>query len=116
MGAGENPHKKSEADTLQSGLDAGIVAAPNLPVWLALVMAATFCGEAVLGRDFPFRTVAGLALYQVLCGIVGALFGLGWYYLSFAILLRNINPLITLYTHRGTLMAARSEASSSNAG
>ena len=37
--------------------------------------------------------------------LIGVLVGLGWYYLSFAILWRNINPLITLYTHRGPMMA-----------
>jgi hypothetical protein len=31
--------------------------------------------------------------------------GLGWYYLSFAILWHNINPLIPLYTHSGPMMA-----------
>jgi hypothetical protein len=88
-------------------------------------MATTFYGEAALGRQFTFRTVAGIALYLVLYGTIGALFGLtlasrgaslrttsigvlvglGWYYLSFAILWHNINPLIPLYTHSGPMMA-----------
>ena len=138
MGDGEIPHKKWEADGLLAGLEAGIIAALILLVWLALasawyrrsiwtaanIMATTFYGEAALGRQFTFRTVAGIALYLVLYGTIGALFGLtlasrdaslritligvlvglGWYYLSFAILWRNINPLIPLYTHSGPMM------------
>jgi hypothetical protein len=138
MGDGENPHKKWEADGLLAGLEAGIVAALVLLGWLALasawyrrsiwtaanIMATTFYGEAALGRDFTSRTVAGFALYLVLYGIIGALFGLtlagraasfritligalvglGWYYLSFAIVWQNINPLILLYTHRGPMI------------
>ena len=139
MGDGENPHRKREADGLLAGLEAGIVAALVLLGWLALasawyrrsiwtaanIMATTFYGDAALGRDFTSRTVAGIALYLVLYGIIGALFGLtlasrdaslritligvlvglGWYYLSFAILWQNINPLIPLYTHPGPMMA-----------
>src|SRR5580700_5589197 len=139
MGDGEKPHKKREADGLLAGLEAGVLAALILLGWLALasawyrrsiwtaanIMATTFYGEAALGREFTFRTVAGIALYLVLYGAIGALFGLtlasrdaslrttligvlvglGWYYLSFAILWQNINPLIPLYTHRGPMMA-----------
>ena len=139
MGDGENPHKKREADGLLAGLEAGIIAALILLGWLALasawhrrsiwtaanIMATTCYGEAALGREFTSRTISGLALYLVLYGIIGALFGLalasrdpslrmtligvlvglGWYYLSFAILWQNINPLIPLYTHRGPMMA-----------
>jgi hypothetical protein len=139
MGDGENPHRKREADGLLAGLEAGIIAALVLLGWLALasawyrrsiwtaanIMATTFYGDAALGRDFTSRTVAGIALYLVLYGIIGALFGLtlasrdaslritligvlvglGWYYLSFAILWQNINPLIPLYTHPGPMMA-----------
>src|ERR1035441_4069535 len=138
MGDGENPHRKREADGLLAGLEAGIIAALVLLGWLALasawyrrsiwtaanIMATTFYGDAALGRDFTSRTVAGVALYLVLHGIGGLLFGLplasrdaslritligvlvglGWYYLSFAILWQNINPLIPLYTHPGPMM------------
>ena len=73
-------------------------------IWTtANIMATTFSGEAAW-PGFHSRTVAGLALYLVLYGIIGALFGLtlasrdaslrildgvcglGWYYLSFALL------------------------------
>ena len=138
MGGGELPHKKREADGLLAGLQAGVIAALILLGWLALasawyrhsiwtaanIMATAFYGEAALSRDFSSRTVAGIALYLVLYGTIGALFGvtlasrdaslrmsllgvlvgLGWYYLSFAILWPNINPLIPLYTHRGPMM------------
>src|ERR1022692_51928 len=127
MGDGENPHRKREADGLLAGLEAGIIAALVLLGWLALasawyrrsiwtaanIMATTFYGDAALGRDFTSRTVAGIALFLVLYGIIGALFGLtlasrdaslritligvlvgrGWSSLSFAILWQNINPL-----------------------
>ena len=71
MGGGEDPHKNPGA--------LGLVAASILG-WLALastagnIMATTFYGEV---------------------------FGLGWYYLSFATPWRNINPLTPLYTHSG---------------
>jgi hypothetical protein len=95
-------------------------------IWTsANILATTFYGEAALGGVFTSRTVAGLALHLMLYGIVGALFGLalasresglrltligvlaglGWYYLSFALLWRIINPLISLYTHRGPMIA-----------
>lgn len=139
MGDGENPHNKREADGLLAGLEAGVIAALVLLGWLALasawyrhsiwtaanIMATTFYGEAALSREFTTRTVAGIALYLVLYGTIGALFGLtlasrgaslrttaigvlvglGWYYLSFAILWQYISPLIPLYTHRGPMMA-----------
>ena len=139
MGDGEDPNKNREAQGLVAGLQAGVIAALVLLGWLALasawyrrsiwtaanIMATTFYGEAALGREFTSRTVAGIALYLVLYGTIGALFGLtlasrdanlrttligvlvglGWYYLSFAILWQNINPLIPLYTHRGPMIA-----------
>lgn len=139
MGDGENPHETRQAECLLAGLEAGIIATLVLLGWLALasawyrrsiwttanIMATTFYGEAALGGVFTSRTVAGLALYVVLYGTIGALFGLalasqgpglrttligvlaglGWYYLSFALLWRNVNPLISLYTHRGPMMA-----------
>jgi hypothetical protein len=139
MGDGEDPNKNRDTHGLLAGLQAGVIAALILLGWLALasawyrrsiwtaanIMATTFYGEAALGREFTFRTVAGIALYLVLYGTIGALFGLtlasrgaslrttligvlvglGWYYLSFAILWHNINPLIPLYTHSGPMMA-----------
>jgi hypothetical protein len=150
MGSGEDPLKKMEAYGLLAALEAGITAALILLAWLALasawyrrsirtaanIMATTFCGEAAMGQESKSRTAAGLALYLVLYGIIGALFGptlasrdasfrttpigvlvgLGWYYLSFAILWQNINPLITLYTHRGPLMAPAASGAATRTG
>jgi len=135
---GENQYAGRSLDCLLAGLEAGILAALVLLGWLALasawyrrsiwttanIMATTFYGEKALGGLFTSRTVAGVALYLVLYGIVGALFGLalagraashrltllgvlaglGWFYLSFALLWRNVNPLISLYTHWGPMM------------
>lgn len=139
MGDGEKEHKNAEAHSLLAGLEAGIVAALVLLGWLALtsawyrrsiwnaanIMATTFYGEAALSRRFSYRTMTGLALYLVLYGTIGALFGLAvqtrgtrlrmtligvlvglaWYYLSYALLWRYLNPLITLYTHTGPMIA-----------
>ena len=110
MGDGEDPDKKQET---------GVIAARTLRLALAStaakIMATTFFGEAALGRVFPIPALAGLALYLVLRGTIGALFGLtlarrgakvllgrGWYYPSFAISWQSINPLLPLYTHSGT--------------
>src|ERR1039457_2046642 len=85
MGDGENPHRKREADGLLAGLEAGIIAALVLLGWLALasawyrrsiwtagnITATTFHGDPALGRDFPPRTEAGIALYLVFYGIGG---------------------------------------------
>ncbi len=139
MGVGEKKHEKGAAYCLLAGLETGIVAVLFLLGWLALasawyrrsiwtsanIMATTFYGEAALGRGFTSRTLAGLALYVVLYGFIGALFGLalqgrgpgsrvvligiavglGWYFLAYAVLWRSLNPLITLYTHPGPTIA-----------
>jgi hypothetical protein len=139
MEDGGRAPRNREAHCLLAGLEAGIVAALILLGWLALasawyrrsiwttanIMATTFYGEAALTQRFSSRTLAGLALYLVLYGIIGALFGLavptrapglrmtltgvlvglGWYYLSYALVWRNLNPLIILYTHGGPMLA-----------
>jgi hypothetical protein len=133
MGASDNAHRNRAGYSLLAGLEAGVIAALILLGWLALasawyrrsiwttanIMATTFYGDAALGRGFTFRTLAGLALYLILYGTIGALFGiavqsrgpgtrvvligvvvgLGSYYLFYAVLWRTLNPLITLYTH-----------------
>lgn len=135
MSGGENRHNDALADCLLAGLETGVVAVWILLAWLALssawyrrsiwtpanIMATTFYGEAALKRGFSSRTLAGLALYIILYGIIGAMFGLavhsrgpsprialigalaglGWYYLSYTLLWRNLSPLIPLYTHTG---------------
>jgi len=139
MDDGGKAYKKPGANSILAGLEAGILAVLVLLGWLALasawyrrsiwttanIMATTFYGEAALSARFSSRTLAGLALYVVLYGVIGALFslavpmrapafrltligilvGLGWYYLSFALVWRNLNPLIPLYTHNGPMLA-----------
>jgi len=51
------------------------------------VIGALF-GLTLAGRPAGLRTT-----------LIGTAVGLGWYYLSFSILWRNVNPLIPLYTH-----------------
>ncbi len=138
MGDGENPDIKTNAGGLLAGLEAGIIAVLVLLGWLALasawyrrsiwttanVMATTFYGETALRPDFTFRTLAGIALYLVVYGTIGALFGLTlasrdtglrltligmlvglvWYLLSFSVLWHDINPLIPLYTHSAPML------------
>src|ERR1700690_3706813 len=90
MEDGGSALRNREAHCLLAGLETGIVAALVLLGWLALasawyrrsiwtsanIMATTFYGEAALGGIFTSRTVSGLALYLVLYGLLGALFGL----------------------------------------
>jgi cytochrome c biogenesis protein CcdA len=67
----------------------------------------------------------GLALYLIIYGLLGAIFGLamrdhgsslrilliavviglGWYYLWFGFLWKAVNPLIPLYTHDRPMLA-----------
>jgi hypothetical protein len=139
MGDSQKANTRQEGYCLLAGLQAGVVAVLILLGWLAIasawyrrsvwttanVMATTFYGPAALSRGFTSRTLAGLALYLVLYGTIGALFGLAvqsrgaglrvtligvivglsWYYLSYTLVWRNLNPLVTLYTQHGPMMA-----------
>jgi hypothetical protein len=95
--------------------------------WTAAnLMASTFYGDAAIHSGFARSTLSGLALYLSLYGALGALFaaavqarargprlflagivfGVGWYYLSFALLWKKVSPLIwLLHTQRPTLFA-----------
>jgi hypothetical protein len=86
--------------------------------WTAAnLMASTFyAGEALGAAGFAWPTVTGLALYVVVYGLLGAAFGcavrdrlagrgalvagltvgLAWYYISFRLLWRIVNPMIPL--------------------
>src|SRR5712692_8364914 len=88
-----------------------IWAIPNL-------LASTFYGESAYGPGFGARTSAGIALLLFLYGVLGALFGLvvrdqstrmrvmlaglifgtGWFFLSFDILWKHVNPLVKMYS------------------
>ena len=94
--------------------------------WTAAnLMASTFYGDAAIHSGFARSTLSGLALYFSLYGLLGALFaaalpararglrlvlagavfGVGWYYLSFALLWKKISPLVwLLHTQRPTVI------------
>ncbi|MBZ5582565.1 MAG: hypothetical protein LAQ30_10250 [Acidobacteriia bacterium] len=79
------------------------------------LMASVFYGADAIRGGFSSRTVSGLALYLLLYSVLGALFAfavqarlprfrtallgvlfaLSWYYLSFQVLWRTVAPLIT---------------------
>ncbi len=79
------------------------------------LMATVFYGDAAIVRGFGARTFSGLALYLALYSLLGALFALAvqnrmprlrvmllsvlfalsWYYLSFRVIWKALDPLIT---------------------
>jgi hypothetical protein len=81
------------------------------------LLASTFHGEAALRSDFTRTTFSGIALHLMIYATLGAVFGLlvghrttrlriallgviyamGWYYLSFGALWKSVNPLVPLY-------------------
>ena len=88
-------------------------------IWtISNLLASTFYGESAYRPGFGARTSAGIALLLFLYGVLGALFGLvvrdhstrmrvmlagvifgtGWFFLSFDILWKHINPLIKMYS------------------
>lgn len=89
------------------------------------LMATAFYGGDALRRDFSGRTISGMALYLLLYSTLGALFallartsrtrprtillgvlfGLCWYYLSYRLIWRGVMPLeALLYPERPTLI------------
>lgn len=115
-----------------AGIQAGVVGALTLVGYLALdsawhrrsvwtvpnLFASTFYGESAYRQGFHVRTSAGIALFVVVYGLLGALFGLvmrdhgsplrvamlgliygtGWFFLSFDWLWKHVNPLVPLYS------------------
>ena len=88
-------------------------------IWLVPnLLASTFYGESAYQPRFGARTGAGLALLLVLYGLLGALFGLvvrdqgsrvrmtllglifgtGWFFLSFDVLWKYVNPMVRIYS------------------
>jgi len=88
-------------------------------IWLVPnLMASTFYGESAYQPRFGTRTSTGLALLLVLYGVLGALFGLlvrdqgsrlrmtilglifgtGWFFLSFDVLWKYVNPMVRMYS------------------
>ena len=82
------------------------------------LLASTFYGESAYQPRFGARTSSGLALLLVLYGVLGALFGLvvrdqgsrlrmtllglifgvGWFFLSFDVLWKYVNPMVRMYS------------------
>jgi hypothetical protein len=88
-------------------------------IWLVPnLLASTFYGESAYQPRFGTRTGTGLALLLVLYGLLGALFGLvvrdqgsrlrmtllglifgtGWFFLSFDVLWKYVNPMVRMYS------------------
>lgn len=88
-------------------------------IWLVPnLLASTFYGESAYQPRFGTRTSSGLALVLVLYGVLGALFGLvvrdqgsrlrmtllglifgtGWFFLSFDVLWKYVNPMVRMYS------------------
>lgn len=114
-----------------AGIQAGVAGALFLLGYLALdskwhgrsvwtvpnLLASTFYGESAYRQGFGSRTSSGVALFVVLYGLLGALFGLvmrdhstrartfvfgliyatAWFFLSFSWLWKFINPIIIIY-------------------
>jgi hypothetical protein len=82
------------------------------------LLASTFYGESAYRPGLGARTSAGVALLLVLYGVLGAVFGLvvrdqdsrlrvmllgliygtGWFFLSFDVLWKYVNPLVNIYS------------------
>lgn len=124
--------------TVLGGLEAGIVGALWMLAWLGVgslwlqrsfwapenLMATAFDRNATLAPVFSWATCAGLALYLLIYGIVGAIFaaivrdrlprgrimltaiafGLAWYYFSFGWMFKFVLPLVALlHVERATV-------------
>jgi hypothetical protein len=85
--------------------------------WTAAnLMASTFYGDRALHSGFARSTLSGLALYVIVYAalgalfalvmngranalrtvLIGVLFGMGWYYLSFGVIWKRFSPLVWL--------------------
>lgn len=138
MEAGDAP-KGSVSQHLLAGLETGVVAALAMLVWLGVselwyrktfwntpnLLAATFYGESALRNRFTVHTFSGLALFFLIYGSLGMLFGLvmqdrrrslrltcigilsalAWYYLVFGWAGKNWDPLLVLYTNDRPMFA-----------
>lgn len=121
-----------------AGLQAGVMGALFLLIWLGLssawqrrsfwtaanLMASFFYGDGAVRPGFSRMTFAGIALYVLVYGALGMLFGaaargrlrgirlllcgvvfgLAWYYLAFGLLWKKLAPLVALlHPERPTL-------------
>lgn len=88
-------------------------------IWtVANLLASTFYGESAFRQGFAASTSTGVALLLLLYGILGLLFalvvrdhgtrtrvllagliyGTGWFFLSFDILWKHVNPMVQIYS------------------
>jgi hypothetical protein len=90
------------------------------------LLASTFYGETTLRPGFHWATVSGLALVLFVSGLLGIAFGLVvqdrsrrlrvvlfglvfaliWYYVSYGLLWRRVNWLVSLYSPERAVVAA----------
>ena len=123
---------------LLAGLQTGVLSALAMLAWLGAtamwyrktfwtapnLLASLFYGESALRNRFTAHTFSGLALYLIIYGSVGMLFGLGiqdrrgirvlWigilsaigcYFLMFGWILKHWDPLLLLYTQERPMLA-----------
>jgi hypothetical protein len=97
------------------------------PAWrVPDLLGSTFYGDRAFDGNSKMVTVSGVALHLFTSGILGVLFGLfvremrnyfrvallglilglGWYYLSYAIVWKRLNPLIPLYSSYRSMLVA----------
>ncbi len=115
-----------------AGIQAGVIGALVLLGYLAVdsawhrrsvwtvpnLLASTFYGDSAYRQEFNSRTSTGVALFVVIYGLLGGLFGLlvrdhgsltraavlgliygtAWFFLSFDWLWKHVNPLVPLYS------------------
>jgi hypothetical protein len=127
-GNGARPSRLLALAGIQAGVVGGILLVAYLAldsawhrrsIWtVPNLLASTFYGESAYRSGFGARTCAGLALLLFLYGALGAffalvvrdhgsrlrltvlglIFGTGWFFLSFDVLWKWINPLVEQYS------------------
>lgn len=134
-----NAPRATAAQHLLAGLETGVVAALAMLAWLGFsalwyrhsfwtapnLLASTFYGEFALRNNFNGHTLPGLALYVLIYGSLGMLFGMAiqgrsaslritcigilgavaWYYFLFGLVWKTWNPLLVLYTQDRPMFA-----------
>jgi len=129
----------SAAKYLLAGLETGVIAALVMLAWLGFssmwyrrsfwtapnLVASTFYGESALRNRLNIHTFSGLAVYLLIYGTLGMLFGvvvqnrgrslrvtclgilfaLAWYLVVFGWIWKHWNPLVVLYTHDRPMFA-----------